>query len=766
MLSIRVNSGHPLNEFSGASTFKLSKFKLRTIAGLVVCAFLLLTNVAATLAQDEAPAVPEVQRPASLIEVALPVTSASARFVEQALARALEKTPDAFRPENRPVVVLEFDISNGKTGQGSDFEACQKIARQLISAEMTRLNVIAYIPAPRGYVDPDAGGINNGMVGQLNGAAVLIALAADEIAMHPDTAIGRADIDEPGNQMMVELFGIVAKQRISLPLPMAMSMVDANAELSRVLTDDGYVFTDAAMKQEIAEAGDEISSATLSTPGQSVLLTSDQLKEFRLIDLQAESRTELERKLNVPVHSLDGDPTLGKSWKAVQINIPPYLEDRDAQWIMRALDAGSPNLIVFRIDSAGGNTDACLKLASRIANYDPGEIRTVAFVEGQARGPVAVLALFCDHLVMTPDSVLGGPSDPPLEPETISAAMPTILNLAEAKGRDWSMFAAAMDPSIVVRPYSNRETGQSRVLSEEELEQLDDPAVWDELDQLGMDEGITANKAEQLFIARALADNTDALQSFYQLESEPVSLEPTLADRWLEDAAAFLASPFVAPWLLFGAVFFLSTEMSAPGIGVPGFLGTLCLVLFFWSQFLEGNAHVLEILLFIVGVAFVLMEIFLLPGVGIFGIGGVIMVIVAIVLASQTFIIPKTAEQIERLPVSLSMVLAAGMGFIAAAVVLRRVLPNTPYLKRLMLNPPKKGDETGLTGGDSEAMVDWSHLEGRTGETISRCNPGGKARINGEVFDVITQGLMIGKGEPVEVVRVLGNRVEVRPVDG
>ncbi|MEM7453127.1 MAG: NfeD family protein [Planctomycetota bacterium] len=725
-----------------------------------------LRSTGAVLQEGDQQQEPDSQRAATLIQVPLPVTSSSAQMVQSALERILEKAPDPVRPQDRDVVVLEFDNANGKTGQGSDLEACQKLVRFMVSPEMNRLNVVAYLPPPRGYVDGiRADGELPGV--RLVGHAVLIAMAAEQIAMASDSAMGNADIDSAGDNYVISMYDATTTQKLRMPAPVVMAMVDSGEELRRVETPAGYEFANATMFDEIVAAGDELSSASLSPAGETAILTANQLNEFRLIDFIADSRNDLARQLNVPSNSLEGDPTLGAEWDAVQINLAGYVDSRTIQWILRALDKRSPNLILFRIDASGGDSEDCLRLASRIAGYNPSEIRTVAYIEGEARGAVAAIALTCDHLVMAPDSTIGGILDPPVEPETIESTLPTIQEIASTKGRDWSITAAMLNPELEVTRYRSAETLQQRLLSELEYESLPDKEKWRPADPLSLVDGIDANTAEmKLMLSRnSRIENMEMLQSAYQLESEPVSLEPTLADRWVENAARYLASPFIAPWLLFGAVFFISTEMSAPGVGVPGFIGTLCLVLFFWSQFLEGNADLLEILLFIVGVIFLAMEIFILPGVGIFGIGGVIMIVVSIVLASQTFVFPTTAAEMKRLPVSLSAVAAAGMGFFAAAMVLRKVLPNTPYLNRMMLKPPKQPDDIGIGGRDPEATADWSHLEGRTGVTISRLNPGGKARIAGEVVDVITPGLMIDKGAEVKVIHAVGNRIEVRPVD-
>jgi membrane-bound serine protease (ClpP class) len=62
---------------------------------------------------------------------------------------------------------------------------------------------------------------------------------------------------------------------------------------------------------------------------------------------------------------------------------------------------------------------------------------------------------------------------------------------------------------------------------------------------------------------------------------------------------------------------------------------------------------------------------------------------------------------------------------------------------------------------DPEAMVDWSYLQGLSGETATRLNPSGKARIQGKVYDVISNGQMLERGQGVVVIEAIGNRIVV-----
>jgi membrane-bound serine protease (ClpP class) len=717
--------------------------------------------------QDGQSAQSQSDRPGILLKVPLPVDSKSATQIRQALKQIADQAPQFVRPDERQVVVLQFDTSAGKTGRGSELEACQSLARFLGSSELNRIETVAYIPADRQ---------NDPVSTSLNGHAVLVAIAANQIAMDRGTSIGNAGADEENIDGLVQaVYEGIASQRLTLPVPVVQAMLEKEAQLFRVRTNDGIVYVNSAKLKELEANGKAIETNTISQPGRPAELTSEQLTDFRLLRYQVESKTDLARQLDLSPGSLDRSPSLQGAWQAVAVSLPPYIDGRTVQWISRSINYelsrnSPPNLIIFDITNNDGDVDACLELSRLIVELDEDKVQTVAFVQDQARGPVGLAALACDQLVMAPQARLGGHEDEfssvVLEAEELANIKPMVQALAEEKQQDWSLMLSMVDPDLTVSRYRNEKTGQLRLLCDEELRSLENPERWGILGPLDTEQGLSGTKAEQLFIAKSLAEDMAQVKSYYQLEDMPRSLQPSATDRWVERAAGFLASPFIAPWLLFAGMFLFSSEMSAPGLGVPGFLAACCFMLFFWSQYLGGNAHWLEIMMFLAGIVFLGMEIFVIPGFGIFGVGGMLMIVVSLILASQNFIIPNTTEELARLPQSLLPVVGAGMGFFAAVLALRKVLPNSPYFNRMMLKPRERRNQAGFeTQRDPEAIVDWSYLQGETGETITRLFPAGKARINGKIYDVITDGKMVDKGEKVTVIEAVGNRVVVSPLE-
>ena len=171
---------------------------------------------------------------------------------------------------------------------------------------------------------------------------------------------------------------------------------------------------------------------------------------------------------------------------------------------------------------------------------------------------------------------------------------------------------------------------------------------------------------------------------------------------------------------------------------------------------MNGTAEWLEVLLFLLGIVFVCMEVFVLPGFGVFGLGGGAMILVSLVLATQTFILPTNEYQIDRLATTMMSVFGALVGVGVVGYFIRRYLPDVPFLGRVMLTPPQ-GEELERR----EAIVHYDHLLGQTGTAKTPLSPAGKAMFGDELIDVISQGELIGRHAAIVVVEVLGNRVVV-----
>ena len=269
----------------------------------------------------------------------------------------------------------------------------------------------------------------------------------------------------------------------------------------------------------------------------------------------------------------------------------------------------------------------------------------------------------------------------------------------------------------------------------------------------------TGEKALELELAWRNVESFDQLQETFDLDLEPVVLEP----NWALELVEALASPefsFVLLMIGFAGIYI---ELRTPGLGVGGFVATVALVLFFWSQYLNGTAGWLEVLLFLLGLIFIMMEIFVLPGFGIFGLGGGALVIASLVLASVTFVAPHSSADMRELVGSLGSVIMSLAAVIVIAVISNYFLPQVPIFRRMVLSPPPPEERAFME--KQESVVDYSHLIGSQGVATTHLRPAGKAEIDHQLLDVIAEGEPLDAGTALVVVDARGNRVVVRSVE-
>lgn len=716
---------------------------------------------------------------AALVEVKLPLGSGAEAPLKQTLTRARDKLVAAARQRGdgrRPILVLRFIPDGGAEGAGSQFETVLSLARFLSSQEMSDVKTVAWIPRT------------------IRGHGVLAVIACEEIVAGVDAEFGAAGVDEPKDagvsRVVVEAYREIADGKRTVPVAIAVGMIDPAVEIVQVESEEGLRFL---LRDEVDEFRDEnevISEETLSPAGSLASFTGRQGRQFGFVKYLADDKAAVAKALSVPADSLEVDQSLHADWQPVMITIrgeiTPDAVGQLSTLLGHNLESGA-NWIGVRIDSVGGDLSASLELANQIASLDSNSVRTVAYVPVEAKGGAALIALACDQLVMHPAATIGiGPNlaelgrqdnrdlPPPKPPGPafqvldeaaadlnvdIAAAKASIRDSLAAKtDRGWGLLAATIDPNVEVFQYRNKQTGDQRWMSVDEARQLRDGVNWAQGAPLhGQDEIFALNGTEalQADIAYQTVDSFDQLERLYGI-SDVELVEP----NWAMKLVHSLASPALATFLLMLGMVGLYIELKTPGVGVGGVVAAIAFLLFFWSKSLEGTATSLEIVMFVGGVILMLIEIFVVPGVGVLGLAGGMMVIFSLVLASQTFSFPRSAAQMDEMRQSITIVAGAGLGVIGLAIALRSYLPKAPVFNRLVLEPPPP--EERVTLSHREAMADYSHLIGVVGEAATDLRPGGRALVGGQLIDVIADGMPIDRGTSVVVVEVHATRVLVR----
>jgi membrane-bound serine protease (ClpP class) len=223
------------------------------------------------------------------------------------------------------------------------------------------------------------------------------------------------------------------------------------------------------------------------------------------------------------------------------------------------------------------------------------------------------------------------------------------------------------------------------------------------------------------------------------------------SQTWAETLVRFLTHPVITSLLMTLGILGIIVELRMPGFGVPGAVGIASLALFFWGHWLVRLAGWEELLLVGIGLVFMALEVFVIPGFGVTGILGIAALLsglgLSVVGAGATWSVILTAMG----GVALSLLLA-----IAASLVLLRFVSHLPFSRRLVLEKELPADEgiTSAPGSDQRWL-------GVQGTAASPLHPAGVAHLDHERVDVVSDGEFIEAGEPIEVIRVDGNRIVV-----
>jgi membrane-bound serine protease (ClpP class) len=224
-----------------------------------------------------------------------------------------------------------------------------------------------------------------------------------------------------------------------------------------------------------------------------------------------------------------------------------------------------------------------------------------------------------------------------------------------------------------------------------------------------------------------------------------------------EGLLRFFSSPIVQSILMLMMMGGLYFELQSPGVGFPGMIAAVGAAAFFGPHYLLGLVESWEIILFVLGVALLLVEIFVIPGFGVAGVSGLAAVLLALgfsLIGNIGFSFPSgeaISSAVLTLAASLVMMIIAMFSF-------GRLLPKSNRFGQLVLAPELTA-ETGYTSAETHA--EWL---GRKGLALTDLRPSGTVEIDENRIDVVTSGEYIGKGTAIEVVEVQGARVKVREV--
>lgn len=388
------------------------------------------------------------------------------------------------------------------------------------------------------------------------------------------------------------------------------------------------------------------------------------------------------------------------------------------------------DLILLHLNTFGGTLQDADKIRSLILDS---EIPVYAWIEINAASAGALISIACDSIYMTKGSSIGAATvvnqTGEVQPDKYQSYMRSMMRAtAEATQRNPDIAQAMVDPSISI------------------------PGIIDS----GKVLTLTTSEAIALKMAQAEANTMEEV--FQKAGIENYTLQKQQLSP-IDGVIGFLLQPGISLLLIIIIIGALYMEFQSPGIGLPLVVAIIAALLFFAPLYLEGLASHWEILLFLTGLILIGVEIFVVPGFGIFGIAGIILGIIGLAFS----LVGNIGWDFS--PVDGSDLLQS---FVVVLLSLIIAIPFCLWLGQKILSSRQMGislfaeqkSEDGYTIAENEVQ----NLIGKQGITITILRPCGKIEIDGKIHDAISSVSFIEKGEQIEVIGYQNASVLVQKV--
>jgi len=387
------------------------------------------------------------------------------------------------------------------------------------------------------------------------------------------------------------------------------------------------------------------------------------------------------------------------------------------------------DLIIIHMNTYGGTLDDADSIRTKILNSS---IPVYIFIDKNAASAGALISIACDSIYMAPGSSIGAATvvnqSGEQMPDKYQSYMRSMMRAtAEAKNRDPKIAQAMVDPKVYVPGISD--SGQ--VLT------------------------FTVSEAIQHGFCEAKVENINELLQHAGIQHyKVVPHEISATDNMI----GWLINPFVSGiliMLIIGGIYF---ELQTPGIGFPLAAAFVAAMLYFAPLYVEGLANHWEIIVFIVGVALIAVEIFAIPGFGVIGVLGLVLMIIGLTLSMVGNINPINIEaNISQITKALSIVVIAFFLAITASIMLSKKLFTSRAFGHLALTKTQNVDE-----GYTSASPDYTARIGQEGIAYTMLRPAGKIMIDNELYDATARSGLIDKGVRIVVVGYLNAQLVVK----
>ncbi len=421
----------------------------------------------------------------------------------------------------------------------------------------------------------------------------------------------------------------------------------------------------------------------------------------------------------------------GQEQKNVMVmEIKSSIDPRTTRYVNLALEhaeAIKADLIIIEMDTYGGTVYDAKDIVELLLDL---EIPVYVFIDKDAASAGALISIACDSIYMAPGSSIGAATvvvpDGSAAPDKYQSYMKSTMRAtAEETGRDPEIAEAMVDEHIEIEGI----TKAGNVLT------------------------FTVSEAIKHGFCEAQVKTIEEILKRSGIESYEI-------DRFTlgatEKIIAFFLNPFISGLLIMVIIGGIYFELQTPGIGFPIMASLVAVILYFVPYYLNGLAENWEIIAFMVGLGLLVLEIFVIPGFGIFGVSGLILTIGSLILVMlNNDIFDFSFVDDKDLFLAISTTLAGLAGGIMLLFVGGVRLTQTKLFKKIALETVMESKEGYTSSFIKKDMI------GKTGTSYTVLRPSGKVMIEGEFYDAYTRGNYIKKDEKIIVIADEGTTLKV-----
>ena len=434
-----------------------------------------------------------------------------------------------------------------------------------------------------------------------------------------------------------------------------------------------------------------------------------------------------------------------------KINLKKEINSTTWLYIQRGFaeaEQKNADAVLIHMNTYGGEVLYADSIRTRLLNS---KMPVYVFVDNNAASAGALIAIACDKIFMRPGASIGAATVVNQTGEQMpdkyqSYMRATMRATAEAHGAD----------TIVEGGKTIIKWKRDPLIAEA---MVDDRTVIPGVIDSGKTLTFTAQEAVKYNYCEGIANNvTEVVEKHLKIESYEIEeFKPTTWDN----IKGFLTSSIlqgILIMLIVGGIYF---ELQTPGIGFPLGVAITAAVLYFAPLYIDGLAANWEIIVFVIGLVLIALELFVIPGFGIAGISGITLVVIGLVLSLLNNV-NFDFEPVETGEVGKALLtVTGGIGFgFGLVLYLSSRIGAKGIFRHVALQATMEKSE-GYMGVEMIGL----QMVGKSGIASTVLRPSGKVRIDGVVYDAVSEDGFIEKGQAVKVLRYETGQVYVEKLN-